>query len=151
MLSSCLYAMIKLAKTSYPQKLFDYDCVTLYNESLKYSFSLKWSFPKRNQKINFLLNKTAFFQMFLILSPNIIFYVHTKKKVNTLSKLRHLQNIIFADKKKYCNNCEWNVSFEIVWAFEWRFIILVACLKLLYKVRKPRMTRLGQDVEVRAH
>ena len=30
MLSSSLYAMIKLSKKSSPQKLFDYDCVTLY-------------------------------------------------------------------------------------------------------------------------
>ena len=30
MLSSSLFAMIKMSKTSSPQKLFDYDCVTLY-------------------------------------------------------------------------------------------------------------------------
>ena len=30
MLSSSIYAMIKLSKTSSPQKLFVYDCVTLY-------------------------------------------------------------------------------------------------------------------------
>ena len=30
-LLSSLYTMIKLSKTSTPQKLFDYDCVTLYN------------------------------------------------------------------------------------------------------------------------
>ena len=34
MLSSSLYAMIKLSKTSSPQKLFDYDCVTLYSNSV---------------------------------------------------------------------------------------------------------------------
>ena len=30
MLSSSLVALLKLSKTSSPQKLFDYDCVTLY-------------------------------------------------------------------------------------------------------------------------
>ena len=30
MLSSSPYAMLKLSKTSSPQKLFDYACVTLY-------------------------------------------------------------------------------------------------------------------------
>ena len=30
MLSSSLYAMLKLYKTAFPQKLFDYDCITLY-------------------------------------------------------------------------------------------------------------------------
>ena len=30
MLSSSQYAMVKLSKTSSTQKLFDYDCVTLY-------------------------------------------------------------------------------------------------------------------------
>ena len=32
MLSSSLDALLKLSKTSSPQKLFDYDCVTLYFE-----------------------------------------------------------------------------------------------------------------------
>ena len=31
MLSSSLYTMLKLSKTTYPIKLFDYDCVTLYH------------------------------------------------------------------------------------------------------------------------
>ena len=30
MLSSSLDALLKVSKTSSPQKLFDYDCVTLY-------------------------------------------------------------------------------------------------------------------------
>ena len=30
MLSSSLYTMLKMSKTTYPNKLFDYDCVTLY-------------------------------------------------------------------------------------------------------------------------
>ena len=30
MLSSSLSTMLKLSKTSFPEKLFDYDCVTLY-------------------------------------------------------------------------------------------------------------------------
>ena len=35
MLSVSIYAMIKLSKTPSPQKLFDYDCVTLYHMNLK--------------------------------------------------------------------------------------------------------------------
>ena len=31
MFSSSLDALLKLTKTLFPQKLFDYDCVTLYN------------------------------------------------------------------------------------------------------------------------
>ena len=55
--------------------------------------------------------------------------------------------LIVADEKLFCNICEWNVSFEIVSAFEWRLIIFVACLAYgIYKVRKPRMTQLGQGV-----
>ena len=30
MLSSSCNALLKLSKTTYPQKLFDYDCITLY-------------------------------------------------------------------------------------------------------------------------
>ena len=30
MLSLSLYAMLKLSKTTSPQKLFDHDCITLY-------------------------------------------------------------------------------------------------------------------------
>ena len=37
-------------------------------------------------------------------------------------------------------NCELAVSFEIVSAFEWLFIIII------YKVRKPRKTKLGLGV-----
>ena len=34
MLASSLHAMLKLSKTSSPQKLFDYDCVTVYGYAL---------------------------------------------------------------------------------------------------------------------
>ena len=33
MLSSSLFTMLKLFKTSSPYKLFDYDCVTLYSRT----------------------------------------------------------------------------------------------------------------------
>ena len=39
MLSSSLDELLKLSKTSSPQKLFDYDCVTLYDLNLKYGES----------------------------------------------------------------------------------------------------------------
>ena len=35
MLSSFLYTMLKPSKTTYPNKLFDYDCVTLYQVKKK--------------------------------------------------------------------------------------------------------------------
>ena len=38
MLSSYLDALLKLSKTTFSQKLFDYDCVTLYN-SIRYDYN----------------------------------------------------------------------------------------------------------------
>ena len=35
MLSSSLDTLLKLSKTTSPQKLFDYDCMTLYNSVTK--------------------------------------------------------------------------------------------------------------------
>ena len=40
MRSSSLYAMLMLSKTSSPQKLFDYDCMTLYNIHPMYVYIL---------------------------------------------------------------------------------------------------------------
>ena len=34
MLSASRDALLKLSKTTSPQKLFDYDCMTLYNKSV---------------------------------------------------------------------------------------------------------------------
>ena len=45
MMSFSLYTMLKLSKTTSPNKLFDYNCVTLYN-NLE---NEKCSFPKREQ------------------------------------------------------------------------------------------------------
>ena len=39
MLSSSLFTMLKLSKTTSPNKLFDYDCITLY--SVPYSLVLE--------------------------------------------------------------------------------------------------------------
>ena len=48
MLSSSLDALLKLSKTSSPQKLFDYDCVTLYLvksdlSSVHVYYSIHWT------------------------------------------------------------------------------------------------------------
>ena len=40
MLSLSLYSMLMLSKTTYPQKLFDYNCITLYTY---YGFSNRYS------------------------------------------------------------------------------------------------------------
>ena len=41
MLSSSLDALLKLSKTSSPQKLFDYDCATLYQQKVDTNNNLK--------------------------------------------------------------------------------------------------------------
>ena len=41
MLYSSLYTMLKLSKTSSSQKLFDYDCVTLYESQFIWAFVIK--------------------------------------------------------------------------------------------------------------
>ena len=48
---------------------------------------------------------------------------------------------------KNSNNCEWTVSFELALAFKWQFIIFMHAYSL-YKVRKPRMTKVWHGVEV---
>ena len=40
MLSSSLYTMLNLTKTTSPNKLFDYDCITLYIHICKMSIEL---------------------------------------------------------------------------------------------------------------
>ena len=54
--------------------------------------------------------------------------------------------MIFA-RKKFRNNCERTVNFEIVLAFEWWFIIFGAHAYSIYKVRKHKMTKLGYDLK----
>ena len=44
MLSSSIYAILKKSKTSSPQKLFDYDCVTLYHINFSTYLTLLYTY-----------------------------------------------------------------------------------------------------------
>ena len=46
----------------------------------------------------------------------------------------------------FCNNCELTVRFEIVSVFKWWFIHFRRMPTAFYKVRKPRIPKLGQSV-----
>ena len=55
----------------------------------------------------------------------------------------------FQVKNDFATTENEHISFEIVSAFEWSFIIFrTMATDSIYKVRKPRMTKLGQGVRI---
>ena len=92
MLSSSLYAMLKLSKTSSPQKLFDNDCVTLYNSGL---LAEGCRSPGCHQMG--ISRKGIFFYRFCAMPPFFSFFMHS---FNFCSLCIHVFVILYVSKKR---------------------------------------------------
>ena len=90
MLSSSLYAMLKLSKTTSPNKLFDYDCVTLYmcyiclTSEVKVVKKLKW-----RDRLHFFVCFVKFHEidhnLEMILLSDIHTYLHAHESILRMS------------------------------------------------------------------